>query len=166
MGLPEFYNVSLPACHGLRTPPDLHHLAIRAGEGDPSHVRDLPVGGIVHRQQHHIMALPEAAQGALQPGRYLVANGGLLISRVEYLKPANEPGGRQFAVVDAAMKSGKRSICAGPGNPPVVVDANADLELAGREIVRGAIAVIARQNAHQAPASETQKPGSALRARP
>jgi aldehyde dehydrogenase len=26
------------------------------------------------------------------------------------------------AVVDAAMKTGKRAICAGPGNPPVVVD--------------------------------------------
>ena len=26
------------------------------------------------------------------------------------------------AVVDAAMKAGKRAICAGPGNPPVVVD--------------------------------------------
>ena len=40
---------------------------------------------------------------SVEPGRYLVANGGLLISRVEYLKPANEPDGRQFAVVDAAM---------------------------------------------------------------
>ncbi len=40
---------------------------------------------------------------SVEPGRFLVANGGLLISRVEYLKPANEPGGRQFAVVDAAM---------------------------------------------------------------
>jgi acyl-CoA reductase-like NAD-dependent aldehyde dehydrogenase len=41
-------------------------------------------------------------------------------------------------VVREAQKTRKRSICAGPGNPPVVVDANADLELAGREIVRGA----------------------------
>ena len=42
------------------------------------------------------------------------------------------------AVVRAAMASGKRAICAGPGNPPVVVDATADLEQAGRDIVRGA----------------------------
>ena len=41
-------------------------------------------------------------------------------------------------VVREAQKTRKRAICAGPGNPPVVVDANADLELAGREIVRGA----------------------------
>ena len=42
------------------------------------------------------------------------------------------------AVVKLAMTSGKRAICAGPGNPPVVVDETADLELAGRQIVFGA----------------------------
>ncbi len=42
------------------------------------------------------------------------------------------------AVVRVAMQSGKRAVCAGPGNPPVVVDETADLEQAGRDIVRGA----------------------------
>jgi len=41
-------------------------------------------------------------------------------------------------VVKAAMQSGKRAICAGPGNPPVVVDESADLEKAARCIVEGA----------------------------
>jgi acyl-CoA reductase-like NAD-dependent aldehyde dehydrogenase len=41
-------------------------------------------------------------------------------------------------VVKAAMKSGKRAVCAGPGNPPVVVDATADIAKAGRDIVYGA----------------------------
>lgn len=41
------------------------------------------------------------------------------------------------AVVAAAMNSGKRAICAGPGNPPAVVDATADIEQAGRNIVLG-----------------------------
>jgi len=41
-------------------------------------------------------------------------------------------------VVREAMKSDKRAICAGPGNPPVVVDESADLEQAGRDVVRGA----------------------------
>jgi aldehyde dehydrogenase len=41
-------------------------------------------------------------------------------------------------VVKAAMESGKRAICAGPGNPPVVVDETADLGRAGRDIVEGA----------------------------
>ena len=42
------------------------------------------------------------------------------------------------AVVREAMKSGKKVIAAGPGNPPVVVDETADLETAGRHIVDGA----------------------------
>jgi acyl-CoA reductase-like NAD-dependent aldehyde dehydrogenase len=42
------------------------------------------------------------------------------------------------AVVKAAMSSGKRAVCAGPGNPPVVVDETADIEQAARDIVRGA----------------------------
>jgi aldehyde dehydrogenase len=41
-------------------------------------------------------------------------------------------------VVKAAMTSGKRAICAGPGNPPVVVDETADVDQAGRDIVLGA----------------------------
>jgi acyl-CoA reductase-like NAD-dependent aldehyde dehydrogenase len=40
-------------------------------------------------------------------------------------------------VVKAAMGSGKRAICAGPGNPPVVVDETADIDKAAREIVLG-----------------------------
>ena len=41
-------------------------------------------------------------------------------------------------VVSAAMKSGKRSICAGPGNPPVLIDETADLDKAARDIIFGA----------------------------
>jgi aldehyde dehydrogenase len=41
------------------------------------------------------------------------------------------------AVVSAAMKSGKRAICAGPGNPVVVVDESADLDRAARSIIEG-----------------------------
>ncbi|MGA2975154.1 MAG: aldehyde dehydrogenase family protein [Spirochaetia bacterium] len=40
-------------------------------------------------------------------------------------------------VVKAAMASGKKAICAGPGNPPCVVDATADLVKAARDIVAG-----------------------------
>lgn len=42
------------------------------------------------------------------------------------------------AVVQAAMRSGKRAICAGPGNPPVVVDETALLPRAAADIVTGA----------------------------
>jgi len=56
----------------------------------------------------------------------------------------NHPGVRILlvtggpGVVEEARKTTKRGILAGPGNPPVVVDETADLNLAGREIVRGA----------------------------
>jgi aldehyde dehydrogenase len=42
------------------------------------------------------------------------------------------------AVGRAALRSPKRAIVAGPGNPPVVVDETADLENAARSIVEGA----------------------------
>src|SRR5207248_5449132 len=46
------------------------------------------------------------------------------------------PGGP--AVARAALRSPKRAIVAGPGNPPVVVDETADLDNAARSIVAGA----------------------------
>ncbi len=42
------------------------------------------------------------------------------------------------AVVREALKTDKRAITAGPGNPPAVVDQTADIERAGRDIVLGA----------------------------
>ncbi len=41
-------------------------------------------------------------------------------------------------VVKAAMQTGKRAICAGPGNPPVLVDDTADIDHAGWSVVFGA----------------------------
>jgi aldehyde dehydrogenase len=41
-------------------------------------------------------------------------------------------------VVKAALKSGKRVIAAGPGNPPVLVDETADLDNAAKSIIAGA----------------------------
>lgn len=41
-------------------------------------------------------------------------------------------------VVREALKTDKRSVTAGPGNPPAVVDATADVERAARDIVAGA----------------------------
>ena len=41
-------------------------------------------------------------------------------------------------VVAAAMKTGKRAICAGPGNPPVYVDDTACMKRAAKAIIQGA----------------------------
>ncbi|MCL1854310.1 MAG: aldehyde dehydrogenase EutE [Clostridia bacterium] len=42
------------------------------------------------------------------------------------------------AVVQVAMRSGKKTIAAGPGNPPVIVDDTADIPLAARRVFEGA----------------------------
>ena len=41
-------------------------------------------------------------------------------------------------VVKAAMASGKRAVCAGPGNPPVLVDGTSCLERAAQQVILGA----------------------------
>ena len=41
-------------------------------------------------------------------------------------------------VVKAAMQTGKRAICAGPGNPPVLVDGTSCLDRAARNVILGA----------------------------
>ena len=51
------------------------------------------------------------------------------------------------AVVDAAMKTGKRAICAGPGNPPVVVD-----DCSALDFDRVARDIITRRRLRQQPA--------------
>lgn len=58
------------------------------------------------------------------------------LCKSEYVKLLCVTGGP--AVVQAAMKSGKRAICAGPGNPPVVVDGTREVAKAAADIIRGA----------------------------
>jgi len=41
-------------------------------------------------------------------------------------------------VVKAAMQTGKRAVCAGPGNPPVLVDDSACMKRAAKYIIQGA----------------------------
>lgn len=53
--------------------------------------------------------------------------------KVELLSVTGGP-----AMVDMAMSYPKKSICAGPGNPPVLVDETADLTLAATEITMSA----------------------------
>ena len=40
-------------------------------------------------------------------------------------------------IVKVAMRSGKKAVCAGPGNPPVIVDETADIPKAAADIVEG-----------------------------
>lgn len=54
-------------------------------------------------------------------------------SKIRLLSITGGPG-----IVKAAMQSDKKVIAAGPGNPPVVVDATADLDNAAKSIIDGA----------------------------
>ena len=45
----------------------------------------------------------EGTQLDVEPGRSLIGSSGVLLARVEYLKPANVPGYLDFCIVDAAM---------------------------------------------------------------
>jgi aldehyde dehydrogenase len=69
-----------------------------------------------------------AAEPTIESAQYLMRH-----PAIRLLVVTGGPG-----VVREAMGSGKKAICAGPGNPPVVVDETADLEQAARDIVKGA----------------------------
>jgi acyl-CoA reductase-like NAD-dependent aldehyde dehydrogenase len=89
-----------------------------------------------------IQILNEAIQGAGGPPDLITCPSEPTIESAQHLM--RHPNIRLLvvtggpAVVREAMKSGKKAVCAGPGNPPVVVDETADLEQAGRDIVKGA----------------------------
>lgn len=59
----------------------------------------------------------------VEPGRFLVAAGGLLLCRVEYLKPSAVAGGHSFAVVDGAMSDLIRPALYGAHHDVLAVDA-------------------------------------------
>ncbi len=78
--------------------------------------------------------------GAPEPLLHCVAEPTLEIAKALLAHPGTRlnvvTGGP--GVVKEAMASGKKSICAGPGNPPAVVDETADLEQAAHDLVLGA----------------------------
>jgi acyl-CoA reductase-like NAD-dependent aldehyde dehydrogenase len=91
---------------------------------------------------HTVRLLNQAIRSAGGPADVVCAIAEPTIDSAKQMM--RHPGVRLLAVtggagvVEEAMQSGKRAICAGPGNPPVVVDETADIENAARDIVRGA----------------------------
>ncbi len=100
----------------------------------------------------HPNAMNVSGYGVQLINRAIVAAGGPVNLVTAVRKPTMETGKILFhhpsinllaitggpGVVKAAMQSAKRAICAGPGNPPVVVDETADLAKAARSIMEGA----------------------------
>jgi diaminopimelate decarboxylase len=80
----------------------LTHLDLGGGLGVS--YRDEPDFDVVEYGRLLNQALgSRSLQLVLEPGRYLVANGGILLTRVEYLKPGTAHDAPSFAIVDAAM---------------------------------------------------------------
>jgi aldehyde dehydrogenase len=90
---------------------------------------------------HTIAVLNQAIQQAGGPLNLITCTAEPTIESAQELM--RHPGVRLLvvtgggAVVREAMHSGKKAICAGPGNPPVIVDETANLEQAARDIVKG-----------------------------
>jgi acyl-CoA reductase-like NAD-dependent aldehyde dehydrogenase len=91
---------------------------------------------------HTIALLNQAIQQAGGPQNLVTCTAEPTIESAQELM--RHPGVRLLvvtgggAVVREAMHSGKKAVCAGPGNPPVIVDETANLEQAARDIVKGA----------------------------
>jgi diaminopimelate decarboxylase len=71
----------------------------------------------------------------LEPGRFLVANAGALLTRIEYLKPGPTPTHKNFAVVDAGMNDLLRPALYQAWHDVRVVDPNPDTQTHNWDIV-------------------------------
>ncbi len=101
-----------------------------------------PHPGAVQCTQETMRVLNRAIVGAGGPANCLTStvNPTLRMAKTlmghEKVKLLVATGGP--SVVRAAMSSGNRAICAGPGNPPVVVDETADIVKAAHQVFAGA----------------------------
>lgn len=95
-----------------------------------------------HSSQHTIELLNEAVVRAGGPSGLMTCpteptmDTSAVIMSHPKIKMLAVTGGE--GVVKVAMKSGKKCVAAGPGNPPVIVDETADLDRAAKDIVDGA----------------------------
>ncbi len=80
----------------------LHHLDLGGGLGIPYNDETPP------SPSEYAQAIKKVLSGRrlkliLEPGRAIAGNAGILLTRVEFLKLADDPEGKNFAIVDAAM---------------------------------------------------------------
>ncbi len=81
---------------------ELRHVDVGGGMG-VTYRDETPLDIPAYGRMLQELLEPTRLAVTLEPGRLLVANGGILLTRVEYLKPGTQPGQKSFAVVDAAM---------------------------------------------------------------
>lgn len=80
----------------------LSHIDLGGGLGIPYDNETPPT------PEEYTTAIIEAMDGRLlkiilEPGRAIAGNAGILVTRVEYLKISDDPEGKNFAIIDAAM---------------------------------------------------------------
>ena len=111
---------------------ELEHIDVGGGMG-VTYQDETPLDISAYGQMLEELAGNTGLRVMLEPGRLLVANGGALLTRIEYLKPALEREQKSFAVVDCAMNDllrpalyqawhDVRSVTAAPGATPATWD--------------------------------------------
>ena len=99
---------------------DIRHIDVGGGLGIPYELDEAaPPDPVAYANvvKRHLAGL--GAEIVLEPGRLIVGNAGVLVTRVEYVKTPELPGGKTFVIVDAAMNDLIR---------PTLYDAHHDLQ--------------------------------------
>jgi diaminopimelate decarboxylase len=82
----------------------INHVDVGGGLGIPYELEEAaPPDPVAYATivKRHLGGL--GAEIVLEPGRLIVGNAGILVTRVEYVKTPELPGGKTFVIVDAAM---------------------------------------------------------------
>lgn len=80
----------------------LHHLDLGGGLGIP-YSDETPPSPSEYAQAIKEVLFGRKLKLILEPGRAIAGNAGILLTRVEFLKITDDPDGKNFAIVDAAM---------------------------------------------------------------
>ena len=83
---------------------DIRHVDVGGGLGIPYELDEAaPPDPVAYANivKRHIAGL--GVELILEPGRLIAGNAGILVTRVEYVKTPELPGGKTFVIVDAAM---------------------------------------------------------------
>jgi diaminopimelate decarboxylase len=83
---------------------DIRHVDVGGGLGIPYNQDEAaPPAPLVYAETVRRYLGDLGSELVLEPGRLIVGNAGILVTRVEYVKTPEQEGGKTFVIVDAAM---------------------------------------------------------------
>ena len=83
---------------------DIRHIDVGGGLGIPYNQDEAaPPAPLVYAETVRRYLGDLGCELVLEPGRLIVGNAGILVTRVEYVKTPEQEGGKTFVIVDAAM---------------------------------------------------------------